>query len=85
MKDLAEFITLPFLAAFDVPSTNPTNMNPQKSAQKRVTYIALSKKTMPKLVDLYLQLKTEAAIYTDGTVESIISVRALLLLDRDWK
>jgi hypothetical protein len=40
---------------------------------------------MPKLVDLYLQLKTEAAIYTDGTVESIISVRALLLLDRDWK
>jgi hypothetical protein len=70
IRDLAECITLPFLAAFDVriPSSTP------KAAQKRVTYIALSKKAMPRVVELYLQFKSDAAIYTDGTLETVINV-----------
>ncbi|KAF7333497.1 Protein MON2 [Mycena venus] len=39
MRDLSEFATLPFLAAFDVPA-NPKSQTPQK----RITYIALAKK-----------------------------------------
>jgi len=81
MNDLSEYITLPFLAAFDVPTSNTMTANMQKSAQKRVTYIALSKKTMPRLVDLYLQFKSELAIYVDGTLESVISVRQTFFLD----
>lgn len=70
MQDLSNYATLPFLAAFDVPNSNPQSQTPQK----RVTYIALTKKTMPVLVDLYLRFKESEAIYADGTLESILSV-----------
>jgi hypothetical protein len=76
MSDLSEFTTLPFLAAFDViplPTAHADNL-PTKVAPKRVTYIALSKKTMPTLVDLYMQFKDKAEIYIDGTLESVLSV-----------
>lgn len=76
MRDLADYTTLPFLAAFDV-QIHPKNHQPQ-TPQKRVTYIALSKKTMPMLVDLFLKFKDNVEIYTDGTLESILSVGVLL-------
>ncbi|EMD41098.1 hypothetical protein CERSUDRAFT_111675 [Gelatoporia subvermispora B] len=60
LRDLSEYVTLPFIAAFDVQN-------------KRVTYIALSKKAMPILVDLYLKFKEQADIYADGTLETIFS------------
>lgn len=72
LRDLSEYITLPFLAAFDVPdvSTSKTNRPPQK----RVTYIALAKRTMPQVVKLYLSFKQDPIIYNDGTVEAILAV-----------
>lgn len=76
MRDLADYTTLPFLAAFDA-QIHPKNHQPQ-TPQKRVTYIALSKKTMPMLVDLFLKFKGNVEIYTDGTLESILSVSILL-------
>jgi hypothetical protein len=79
MKDLSEYATLSFLAAFDLQPAPSTTVNPPaKAAPKRVTYIALSKKAMPKLVDLYLQFKDKLEIYVDGTLESVLSVRVLL-------
>lgn len=72
MRDLSEYITLPFLAAFDV-QPHPKNQLPQ-TPQKRITYIALSKKTMPILVDLFLKFKHSLDIYTDGSLEAILSV-----------
>lgn len=76
MRDLSEYATLAFLAAFDVPPSTLTQTGP-----KRITYIALMKKTMPLLVDLYLQFKAKPDIYADGTLEAVISVclRASLL------
>ncbi|KAH7877662.1 thaumatin family-domain-containing protein [Lentinula edodes] len=44
LRDLSEFATLPFLAAFDIPP-DPKSSTPSK----RITYIALATKTMPKL------------------------------------
>ncbi|KAI0795954.1 hypothetical protein C8Q75DRAFT_791099 [Abortiporus biennis] len=81
LGDLSEYSTLPFLAAFDVPDdtlsikTIPGSVAPKQSrgSQKRVTYIALSKKTTPMLVDLFLKYKDLAAIYIDGTLESIFA------------
>ncbi|CAL1702898.1 unnamed protein product [Somion occarium] len=81
LRDLSEFSTLPFIAAFDVPGSQPpsklasTSPRPVRDSQRRVTYIALSKKTMPLLVELFLRFKDDAAIYVDGTVEAIFSMK----------
>ena len=72
IRDLSEYATLPFLAAFDVKG--PKSQSPPK----RITYIALSKKTMPMLVELFLRFKANVGIYLDGTVESVLSVSPLL-------
>lgn len=75
MRDLSEYITLAFLASFDVQEAAASGSKTNRPPQKRVTYIALSKKTMPQVVTLFLQFKDNATIYNDGTVEAILSVR----------
>jgi hypothetical protein len=76
IQDLSEYATLPFLAAFDVP--RPAQMQIQtpskQTPQKRITYIAVAKKVMPLLVDLFMRFKENADIYTDGTLEAVLSV-----------
>jgi hypothetical protein len=77
MRDLSEYATLPFIAAFDVPleiSLQSQSQASGKPPQKRITYIAVAKKVMPMLVDLFLGFKTELDIYADGTLEAIFSV-----------
>ena len=75
IRDLSEYATLPFLAAFDVQPGPKTQSPP-----KRITYIALSKKMMPMLVDLFLRFKDNVGIYLDGTVESVLSVGPSFIL-----
>lgn len=74
MRDLSEYATLPFLAAFDV-QVLPKSQTPQK----RITYIAIAKKTMPILVELFLKFKDKAEIYRDGTLEAVLSVRLFIM------
>lgn len=80
LRDLSEFSTLPFIASFDIPDVQVSGKPPTTPAKqgrdnrKRVTYIALSKKTMPLLVEMFLRFKDNADIYVDGTVEAIFSV-----------
>ncbi|KAI0690366.1 hypothetical protein BC835DRAFT_1365030 [Cytidiella melzeri] len=79
LRDLSEYSTLSFLAAFDAPKS-PSRVVQGKQREephKRVTYVALSKKTMPQLVDLFLTFKEDVSIYNDGTVESILSAYAI--------
>jgi hypothetical protein len=77
LRDLSEYVSLPFLAAFDAPDTNTSKATSARPSgpRKRITYIALSKKGMPMLVDLYTQFKEQLDIYNDGTIEAILSVR----------
>ncbi|EPQ52984.1 hypothetical protein GLOTRDRAFT_139951 [Gloeophyllum trabeum ATCC 11539] len=79
LKDLSEYITLPFVAAFDVPVEPSTAESSQTASKprKRITYIGLCKKCMPMLVDLFLQFKDNADIYTDGTLEVVISAYSI--------
>ncbi|KAG6901567.1 hypothetical protein C0995_010501 [Termitomyces sp. Mi166 len=72
LQDLSEYATLSFLAAFDVPSA-PKSQTPQK----RITYIAISKKTLPMLVDLFMRYKLDPEIYIDGTLEAILSAYSI--------
>lgn len=50
---------------------------PPLAPKKRVSYIALSKKCMPLLVELYLRFKDEPEIYVNGTLESILSAYSI--------
>lgn len=70
MRDLSEYATLPFIAAFDVKPYSEV-----QTPQKRVTYIGISKKTMPMLVELFERFKSSPEIYVDGTLETILAVR----------
>ncbi|KAJ3930574.1 MAG: hypothetical protein NXY57DRAFT_300956 [Lentinula lateritia] len=72
LRDLSEFATLPFLAAFDIPP-DPKSSTPSK----RITYIALAKKTMPKLVELCLQFKDRLELYSEGTIEAVLSAYSI--------
>lgn len=78
MRDLAEFSSLAFLAGFHPHPTLPSapETPAPASTRKQVTYIGLSKKTMPTLVELYMRFKDDAEIYEDGTLEAILSVSA---------
>ncbi|KAF9530793.1 hypothetical protein CPB83DRAFT_850328 [Crepidotus variabilis] len=71
LRDLSYYSTLAFLASFDVVPHSKSQM-PQ-GLQKRITYIAVSKKAMPMIVDLFMKFKADLKIYVDGTVESILS------------
>ncbi|KAJ3718582.1 hypothetical protein DFJ43DRAFT_1159494 [Lentinula guzmanii] len=72
LRDLSEFATLPFLAAFDV-APDPKSSTPSK----RITYIALAKKTMPKLVELCLQFKDRLELYSEGSLEAVMSAYSI--------
>ncbi|KAH8105097.1 hypothetical protein BXZ70DRAFT_887449 [Cristinia sonorae] len=82
LRDLSEYATLAFVAAFDVPSDPiPAQAGAGKQTSrgsgKRVSYIAISKRTMPLLVELFLKFKDQAAIFVDGTVEAICSAYSI--------
>lgn len=72
MRDLAGYITLPFLASFPAPESPMTPV--PGSTQQQVTYIGLSKKAMPSLMEMYLRFKDAKEIYEDGTLEAVLSV-----------
>lgn len=82
IRDLSEYVTLPFLAAFhpdqtdaSVPGTPVTPV--PASARKQVTYIGLSKKVMPSLVEMYLRFRDHTEIYEDGTLEAVLSAYSI--------
>lgn len=71
-----------FLAAFDYEEPPiPGMAADRKRPTKRVTYIALAKQTMPKLLQLYLRFKNVKDIYEDGTIESVFSVSGCWIRD----
>ncbi|KZP24026.1 hypothetical protein FIBSPDRAFT_785328 [Athelia psychrophila] len=75
MRDLSEFSTLPFLAAFDVQTSGPSGKS--SAPKKRITYIGLVKRTMPLLVDLFSRFRDNIDIYVDGTLETVISAYSI--------
>lgn len=81
IRDLSEFVTLPFLASFDIHTAASADSDTADgtakevhSGAKSVTYIALTKKAMPTLVDMFFQFKSNPSIYVDETVEAVLSV-----------
>ncbi|KAH7100328.1 hypothetical protein BKA62DRAFT_706688 [Auriculariales sp. MPI-PUGE-AT-0066] len=79
LRDLAEYATLPFLAGFDFePPTMTSDASVIKTkTTKRVSYIAVSKRAMPWLVELYLQFEDMSQIYADGTLEAVVAAYSI--------
>lgn len=77
LRDLSEILTLPYLGAFEVHGVAADPSRPMRDPRvsKRVTYIGLTKRVMPMLLETFLQFKDITIIYTDETVEAIFSVR----------
>lgn len=75
LSDLAEYATLAFGAAFDVPAQPEARIRSSK-----ITYIALHKMVMPKAASLYLQHENSATVFASGAVAQLIRVSASL-----WK
>lgn len=70
LVDLADYATLAYYAGFTVEGA----VSKSTSVPKQVTYIALSKKAMPRVVELCDAFKTETQLYSDGTIEHVLSV-----------
>lgn len=66
LKDLAGFVALAFSGTIPQES---------KARPRKLTYIAVSKRAIPRLSQLYLRFKGAAEIYADGTVDTIFAVR----------
>ncbi|THH10921.1 hypothetical protein EW145_g989 [Phellinidium pouzarii] len=79
MRDLSELLTLPYLGAFEVlgPAVDGTPPIKDTRVSKRVTYVGLTKKVMPMLLETFLRFKNSVDIYSDGTLESIFSAYAV--------
>jgi hypothetical protein len=75
LADLSEFATLAFLAAFDVPGPAPAAA--KGVPRKRITYVAIAKRTMPLLVELFLRFKDAPEVYARGTFEAIIGAYSI--------
>ncbi|KAF8345051.1 hypothetical protein F5887DRAFT_1282803 [Amanita rubescens] len=71
IRDMSEYATFPFLASFDLQNQN------SKTAPSKVTYVALSKKAMPLLVDLYLRFKDNIDLYMDRSMEALLSAYSI--------
>ena len=72
LTDLAEYLTLAFIAAFDSEVELPGR---GAKPVQRVSYIALSKEVMPHVLWLFQRFKEDSSIYEQGAVERMFAVR----------
>ena len=61
VSDLAEFASLAYIG----------------DTSSKLTYVALSKHSMPKMAEIFGRKSSDQVLYNDGTVESVIGVSAL--------
>lgn len=74
LRDLSEYLTLAFVGAFDINRSMVDSTIPDVRSSQRVTYIALTKKVMPMLLDTFIRLKDNVDVYSDETIETVLSV-----------
>lgn len=71
LSDLSEYLTLAFVAAFD---SEPEAGLGGRGRSQRISYVALSKETMPHVLWLFQRYKDDASIYEQGAVERMLAV-----------
>ncbi|GAA6023836.1 hypothetical protein JCM11491_006311 [Sporobolomyces phaffii] len=78
LTDLAEYLTLAFVAPFDAPPTTTTTGRVHAGPPPpRVTFIALTKEVTPHVLWLYQKYRDDPSIYEQGAVEKMLASYAL--------
>jgi hypothetical protein len=72
LTDLAQYCTLAFVAPFEPPPAQPTDS--RIPLNRRITYIALSKASMPQAMSAYLKQQLSKELYEQGAVEQLLKV-----------
>lgn len=72
--DLAEYITLAFIGAFEYVDTSMPYANSKKQVKKEVTFVALSKAAMPLAASVFVKYQHEASLYETGAFERLMGV-----------
>ncbi|KAJ9092821.1 hypothetical protein QFC21_006697 [Naganishia friedmannii] len=75
--DLAEYITLAFIGAFEYVDQSLPYTNNKKQVAKQVTFIALSKTAMPLAALIFTKYPKEKAVYNSGAFERVLGALAL--------
>ncbi|KAJ9119007.1 hypothetical protein QFC22_003496 [Naganishia vaughanmartiniae] len=75
--DLAEYITLAFIGAFEYMDQSLPYANNKKQVAKQVTFIALSKAAMPLAALIFAKFSREKAVYESGAFERVLGALAL--------
>ncbi|KAJ9101495.1 hypothetical protein QFC19_005146 [Naganishia cerealis] len=75
--DLAEYITLAFMGAFEYVDQSLPYTNSKKQVAKQVTFIALSKAAMPLSASIFTRYAKEIAVYETGAFERVLGALAL--------
>lgn len=81
LSDLAEYFTLPYLAAFEIEPVMPRTL--RKLPKQRITFIALSKAVMPRAASLFLQNQSSSQMYASGAAEQLLKVGLSSCLSAD--
>ncbi|KIM30394.1 hypothetical protein M408DRAFT_21910 [Serendipita vermifera MAFF 305830] len=77
LADFSYFVTLPFVAAYELRQAPLSSQVEGRPVIQKVTYIAICKRVMPVLAHLYTRFKASADIYADGTVDAILLAYAI--------
>jgi hypothetical protein len=73
LADIAEYSTLAFIAAFDMPPSSGTTPT-SGAARRKLTFIGLSKVAMPLLLERFSSASDDLTLYLSGTIERVLSV-----------
>lgn len=77
LQDLAEYMTLAYTTLSEAVRS-PT-LNDEPRLNQKVTYIALSKASTGRILDIFERFKDHAAVY-ESAIEAVLAVRCLLCL-----
>jgi hypothetical protein len=86
LRDLSEFGTLAIITSFDVPQAHRQGAKLSMAVQapgvmpqqhKRIAYIVPAKMCMPRMTELFLQLKEKDEVFVGGTVGAVLSAYAV--------
>lgn len=72
--DLAEYITLAFIGAFEYVDSSLPYANSKKQVTRLVTFVALSKAAMPLAASVFTKYSKEASLYDTGAFERVMGV-----------
>jgi hypothetical protein len=74
LTDLAEMLTLPFVADFEFVDRSYGRSTAKNPVTGKITYVALWKKAAPVATEMGVDMASEAVAYQNGSIEKVLGV-----------